>query len=102
MIGYKGSSLGAIERTPGQVSFHENTFNPNKRKLRAMIEDGGVWYNLSVTAEALRTRWQKVGLAGLQADAMKSSYLHVRLGLSRPFPAMPNECYAQVNGIYFL
>jgi ribosomal protein L28 len=101
-IGYRGPSLGAIERKPKQVSFHENTFDANRPKLRARIEDDGVWYDLSITADALRTRWKASGLAAVQADAKKSDRLHLRVGLSRPLSAMRDKCYAQVNGVYFL
>lgn len=101
-IGHQGRSLGAIEIVPNHLDFYENTYDPNKRKLRARITAYGNIYDLSVTAVAARARWNAQGLPSLRAEAQNSQRIHVRLGLSRPFPAMPNECYVQINGLYFL
>ncbi len=95
-------SLGAVEIRPNQLQFHQNTYNPNNPKLRARITIGGNLYDLPVTADAARTRWQQNGLAALQGDVQASRRLHVRVGLSRPFAAMPNQCFVQINGVYFL
>ncbi len=95
-------SLGAVEIRSNQLQFHQNTYNPNKPKLRARFTIGGNLYDLPVTADAARTRWQQNGLAALQGDVQASRRLHVRVGLSRPFAAMPNQCFVQINGVYFL
>jgi hypothetical protein len=100
--GHVGRSLGAIDKLPNQVVLHENNYDPRKPKLRAFITDGGTIYDLPVTAEAARSIWIANGLAGLNAALQACTRVHVRLGLSRPFPAMPNECYVQINGLYFL
>lgn len=100
--GHKSRSLGAVEIRPNQLQFLENTYNPNKPKLRARVEIGGNLYDLPVTADAANTRWQQNGLAALQGDVQASGRLHVRVGLSRPFAAMPNQCFVQINGVYFL
>ena len=100
--GHVGPSLSAIEKNPGEISFYENTYDPNKRKLRAIVVDAGASYDLSVTADAVRTSWKAGGINGLDADLAASNRVHVRLGLSRPFAAMPNECFLQVNGLYLL
>jgi hypothetical protein len=95
-------SLGAIEVAAKQISFHEESYQGNKPKLRAYLTHDGRIYDLSVTADAVRTRWKAAGLAGLQADARESNRVHVRVGLARPFAGKPNECYSQVNGACFL
>jgi hypothetical protein len=95
-------SLDAIEIEPDQVSFYAEVTGAGKQKLRAVIEDDGVEYDLSVPADAARTRFLAGGVAALEADAKASNLIHVRLGLCRPFAAMPDSCYAQVNGLYFL
>lgn len=101
-IGHNGRSLGAVELAPTQISFHENRFDPNRPKLRAHIDIAGVVYDLSVPADTARTRWKADGIDALKSDVESSKLVHARVGLSRPFPAQPNECYSQVNGIYFL
>src|SRR5262249_36321942 len=98
----RARSLGAVQIQPAQVHFFENRYDPARPKLRARLANDGRQYDLSVTAAAARTRWQANGLGALQADAAASNRLHVRLGLSRPFPAMPDQCYVQMNGVYFL
>jgi hypothetical protein len=100
--GHAGCSLGAVEVSPEQISFFEDSYQGSRPKLRAELTIAGVDYDLSVPADAVRTRWKAAGLAGLRADLNASHRAHLRVGLSRPFPAMPNQCYAQINGIYFL
>ncbi|SCB10619.1 dual OB domain-containing protein [Rhizobium hainanense] len=95
-------SLDAIDLEPEAISFYEDNPAPGKRQLRALIDQDGVEYDLSVPADAAKTRFLADGVAALQADAQASQRIHVRLGLCRPFEAMPNSCYAQVNGLYFL
>lgn len=98
----KTNSLGAIEIDPDQISFYEDVTAGGKRRLRAIIEQDGLGYDLSVPADAARTRFLAGGVAALEADAKASDLIHVRVGLCRPFPDMPHACYAQVNGLYFL
>jgi hypothetical protein len=99
---FKGPSLGALTVAPDALSLYENTFNPNNPKLRAWLRDGQLRYDLAVTADAARTRWLNAGLGTLKADIAACTAVHVRLGLSRPFPQRPDECYAQINGLYLL
>lgn len=99
---FKGPSLGALTLTPSKLSLHENTYNPDNPKLRAWLTDGLLRYDLAVTADAARTRWLGTGLDALKADIVASKQVHVRLGLSRPFPQRPDECYVQINGLYLL
>jgi hypothetical protein len=99
--GHNGCSLGAIEIASTQMTFYEDN-SSSKSKLRAVIRDGNIGYNLSVPADAARTRWKAGGLAALRADLEAAGSVHVRVGLARPFSAMPSQCFAQVNGIYFL
>ncbi|HLY54674.1 MAG TPA: hypothetical protein VKS60_03915 [Stellaceae bacterium] len=100
--GEKVCSLDAIEIVPEQISFYAEVTQAGKRRLRAVIEEDGIEYDLSVPADAARTRFLAGGVAALEADAKASDLIHVRLGLCRPFAAMPDACYAQVNGLYFL
>ena len=101
-IGHPGRSLGALLVDSDQIDFYIDDYVEARPKLRAVITSGDISYDLSVTAAATRARWQLAGLAGLRADLHASHHVHVRLGLSRPFAARPNECYAQVNGVYYL
>jgi hypothetical protein len=96
---YKGRSLGAIEIQPRNISFYTDAYFDKPPKLKARIDDGGVQYHVGVTAEALRTLWKRGGLDALSAYAQGGSRLHIRIGLSRPFHARPDECFPQVNGI---
>jgi hypothetical protein len=100
--GTVSNSLDAIEILPGGLAFYEDNPSPGKRRLRALIDQSGVEYDLSVPADAARARFLAGGVAALEAGAAASSRIHVRLGLCRPFAAMPHACYAQVNGLYFL
>ncbi|MBA1144209.1 dual OB domain-containing protein [Mesorhizobium neociceri] len=98
----KTNSLGAIEIHPSQIAFYEEVTPAGKRRLRATIDQDGVEYDLSVPADLARTRFLTAGVAALQSDAEACDLVHVRVGLCRPFQAMPNACYAQVNGVLFL
>jgi hypothetical protein len=99
--GHNGRSLGAIEIAPNQIGFHTNANLSNgKTQLRARVVIAGISYDLSVPADAARTRWKGSGLAALQNDANAASRIHVRVGLARPFSQ--NPCYLQINGLYFL
>ena len=100
--GAQTGSLDAIEIDPGDIGFYEDNPSPGKRRLRALIDHDGIEYDFSVPADAARARFLAGGVAALEADAQASQTIHVRLGLCRPFAAMPNSCYAQVNGLYFL
>ncbi|MHB2266775.1 dual OB domain-containing protein [Aliihoeflea sp. PC F10.4] len=100
--GVQTGSLDAIMIQPGSISFYEHNPSPGKRQLRALIDQAGIEYDFSVPADAAKSRFLAGGVAALEADAAASQSIHVRLGLCRPFAAMPNSCYAQVNGLYFL
>lgn len=100
--GHNGPSLGAVEMNPANIALYVDDDNPNKPKLRARLTDNGSTYDFSVPADASRSRWKAGGLDALRADIQNSQRVHVRLGLSRPFAAMPNSCYAQVNGFLLL
>jgi hypothetical protein len=97
-----GPSLGALTVTTNKLSLFEHTYGSAKPKLRARLTEGLVVYDLAVTADAARTRWLGAGLNALKADIAACERVHVRLGLSRPFPQRPDECYAQINGLYLL
>ncbi|MFI0848075.1 dual OB domain-containing protein [Mesorhizobium sp. IMUNJ 23232] len=97
--GHFGRSLGAIEIAPSRLQLYVDTYG-DKQRLRCRIGIGNNLYDLSVPADAARTRWKAAGIDVLQNDAKGSTRIHVRVGLSRPFGEHP--CYAQVNGLYFL
>lgn len=96
--GHRGRSLGAIEIRADEIAFHE--VYDGKRKLRARLSIDQTTYNLSVTSDALRRRWRTGGLQALEEDRKKSDRIHVRVGLARPLSG--GQCYAQINGAYFL
>lgn len=100
--GAQVSSLDAINTHPGNIQLYEDQADNGKRRLRAIVRHNGIGYDLSVPADAARTRFLTAGLGALQADVQAATQVHLRLGVSRPFAAMPNSCYAQVNGIYLL
>jgi hypothetical protein len=100
--GNRGRSLGAIEIPPSDLIFFEHQWDNQTPKLRARVTSAGQVYDLSVPAEAARSRWRSAGLAVLKADVNASTRLHIRTGLSRPMQSKPNECYSQVNGVIFL
>jgi hypothetical protein len=99
---FVGPSLGAITVSANALTVFENTYDPAKPKLRAHLAEAGLRYDLALTADAARTRWLSAGLNALRADIRACNRIHVRLGLSRPFWGRPDECYAQINGLYFL
>lgn len=99
--GHVGRSLGSIEVYPNQLSLFvgTNVYNA-KQQLRANLLIGGATYDLSVPADAARSRWKQSGVGAVVADMQASQKIHIRLGLARPFAG--NPCYAQINGLYFL
>jgi hypothetical protein len=100
--GLPTNSLDSINIASGSVRFYEDNPAPGRRRLRAMINEGGVNYDFSVPADLARSLFLANGTAAVAAQAAASHSVHVRLGLCRPFAAMPNQCYAQVNGLFFL
>lgn len=101
--GERVASLGAIEVSPTSVRFYEQrNSQTGKRQLRALIREQGVDYDLSVPADSPRGLFLSDGADAVQAYARECNTLHLRIGLCRPFAAMPDSCYAQVNGLYRL
>lgn len=100
--GTKTNSLDAITIQPDQIAFYEDNYSPGKRKLRAKIRESGVTFDLTVPADAARSQFLEHGVKSISAAAAASDAIHVRLGLCRPFSAQPTQCFAQVNGLYFL
>jgi hypothetical protein len=100
--GNRGPSLGAIEIPSADITFFEHQWREEKPKLRARVTSAGLIFDLSVPADAARARWKSAGVAGLKADVQASKRVHIRTGLSRPMSSQPNECYSQVNGVFFL
>jgi len=92
------NSLTAINIVPQLIKFQTD----DKGKLRALIKDNIVQYNLSVSADAARRLFSSAGISTLMNYAQSSQFIHVRLGLSRPFGEKKDRCYAQVNGLFFL
>lgn len=96
----QGRSLGAIVVPTNRLSFHVNNYDPNKPKLRAYVTEGLTSFDVPVTADIFNRAWKAQGLPALTQALNNFNRAHVRLGLSRPFPARPDECYVQINGIY--
>lgn len=99
---FRGPSLGAITTATENLRVFENSYDPAKPKLRALLTEGLVTYDVGVTAHAARKRWIDANLDALQADIAAAEEVHIRLGLSRPFPERPSECYVQINGLFLL
>lgn len=93
-------SLGAIEIEPDAISFYSETTDNGRVRLRAVVQHQGHDYDFSVPADAANRRFSQGQITALEADAEASDLIHLRLGLSRPFGAVP--CYAQINGLLFL
>ena len=98
--GFVGRSLGAVEIAPDRMHFAEKTSN-GKIQVRALIREGVTTFDFSVTSDEIKTVFQAGGLDAVRQLLVGCELVHVRLGLSRPFPQKPEECYAQVNGLYF-
>jgi hypothetical protein len=101
-MGFEGPSLGAIEIAANRIRFFEQTSDRGKVSLRDRVTISDLTYDLSVTADAVRTRWGAAGLEGLRQDQAGADRIHLRVGLARPYAQMNNNCYAQINGVYFL
>lgn len=99
LAGQNTNSLGAVEIEPGQIEFFEDG-STGKRRLRALVTDGCATYDLTVPAWGARGKFLAGGVNAVQADANKSTRIHLRVGLARAFADAP--CYAQINGIFFL
>ncbi len=95
-------SLDSITITPGQISFYSKPNEKNQEKLRARISEKTNTYNFSVPADAALSLFSGGGVDALAHAANSSQKIHVRLGLSRPYVKIPNTCYVQINGLYFL
>lgn len=96
------ASLGAVEIDAGDIRFYEDVTMRGKRQLRAMVSEAGVDYDLSVPADTPRELFLTNGADAVQAQIQDCATLHVRIGLCRPFSAMPDKCYVQINGVYRL
>lgn len=98
--GLRTSSLDSINIPARSIVFYQDNPAPGKRRLRAVINEGGVGFDFSVPADTARSLFLADGVAALSASAAASHSIHVRLGLCRPF-GTTNQCYAQVNGLFF-
>lgn len=98
-VGSNCPSLGAIEIARASIMFSERIWD-GRRKLRAHYRYNDSNLNLGITSSELRNAFFAGGLAGVGCTLPQQGRIHVRIGLSRPFAARPNECYVQINGIY--
>jgi hypothetical protein len=94
-------SLGAIEIDRASLRFSETNWN-GRRKLRGLIEGAEVGgaMNFGITATRYRAAFLSEGLAAASALLSANGRIHVRIGLSRPFAARPDECFVQINELY--
>jgi hypothetical protein len=84
------------------LNFVESNWH-GTRKLRGLIRGGPINFgtaNFGITATTYRQVFLSEGLDAVSALQPADGRIHVRIGLSRPFAARPNECFVQINGIY--
>lgn len=93
--GVEVRSLGAIVIERSQVDFVDSF-----GKLKAVIDDGAMRYQLAVSSRDLRLVWDDGGLEAVRAALPDSQHFHVRLGLARSFEKDPNKCYMMLNGVH--
>jgi hypothetical protein len=75
------------------------TFVEEFDKLKASLNDGAAVFKLAVSSKTLKEAWRIGGLAGVNQLLPQAGFLHVRLGLARPFGNPPDKCYMMVNGV---
>jgi hypothetical protein len=61
--GHRGRSLAAVDIAAAQIEFFEDAYQGGNPKLRARLTIGGVVYDLSVPADAARTRWKTAAVS---------------------------------------
>lgn len=98
--GTKCASLGGIEIDPKGVVIEDYKNQNNKTRLRVWFSNGGQTLAPNLTSSEAHDRYQKKGLKALNDIIANAKRLHLRIGLARGFPAMPDRCYLQINGIY--
>lgn len=94
-------SLRAVNISAKGLKFFEYEFD-GKKQIRCHMTIGSTTANISVTALDLRESYTGSGIAIVKQKFADADQIHVRVGLARTFPAMPNRCYMQVNGVYRL
>ena len=88
------NSLAAVKVGKTDISFSE-PFG----KLLAILNDGTVSYQLSVSSHTYKMAWREGGIAKATSLLPNRPKFQVRVGLARDFEGQPNRCYLMVNGI---
>ena len=70
-------------------------------KLRALLDDCHERYELAVSSRALKEAWRAGGLDAARRTLPREGFLHVRVGVARPYADAPDKCYVMVNGIHW-
>lgn len=98
--GTKCRSLGAIIIDRNRLQLVSDSYQDGPKKLKAIINDGEGSYSLSVSSHALKEAFANEGLPGANAALPNNERFHVRLGLARAFPDMPERCTLMLNGVH--
>ncbi len=93
----KCASLGAIVIPTSKMEF----FIENG-KLRAKVMDSSdKKYDLKVSSKYLRDIFEKTkDVEKLNNMLNDAKYVHLRIGLARPFLIQDNHCYLMLNGVF--
>jgi hypothetical protein len=97
-VGAKTKSLAGLMVHRSQLRFVEDHYDPKKPKLRAEICDVSHAYRLPVSGTRLHLGWLENGLPALNR-MLPDGYLHLRVGLARPWKQRLNECTVMLNGV---
>lgn len=91
------ASLGAVRAEAADFRFYEDSYNPDKLKLRCQFNTGGSLFDLPVSSYRLCLRWRQIGVDQMNKRQGAFGQVHVRVGVARPFN---NGCYLMLNGLY--
>jgi hypothetical protein len=97
-VGAKTKSLAGLMVHRSQLRFVEDHYDPKKPKLRTEICDVSHSYRLPVSGTRLHLGWLENGLPTLNR-MLPDGYLHLRVGLARPWKQRLNECTVMLNGV---
>lgn len=99
----KCRSLGGIELGKGALSIDTYSNPGGKLRLRANFTQNGRLLRPNLTsseAYALYAEQGDKGIAKANERLKAVAKIHLRIGLARPFDAVPDKCFLQVNGLY--
>lgn len=98
-VGAKCKSLGGlIVPAKGATIESYNNFQ-GKQRLRLCFRDGTTHLAPNLTSTKAYVAHAEGRLDEVNSKIAKADNLLLRIGLARGFPAVPNRCYLQVNGL---